>query len=446
MMNFKKLALVIIFCSYSFVSDAFDIEVDVLNDDYQPISILISDFYLDKKSEKLYDSMKKIITKDLKNSGVYDVRFSYNQIVVNNIDLKNVFSETDLHPYNHYQYIIIGKILYLEEEKVYNIEISILNANGRSLKSFGYKIASSHKKTEMIQISHDISNEIYETSLEVKGYFTSSLLFVSGNKLIMSDYDGENQTVLVTSKGTILSPSFSNKGSLIVYVDFYEGRSVVYLYDVYFKKSMKLANFKGLSLSPIFSNDDKRVIFSIANGGSTHIYQGFIEEGRLLKVTEGYSINMPGNFSQNDRYIVFNSDRAGSPKIYIYDTENNSLNKISKSTGAYYTPSFASNSNLILFTKIVNRQFNIGLLSMLGKEKILTSDVLAESPSWLSDGRHVVYQYVYGKSGKTNLYSFYIMDLLSGYKMEIKPAKDSQDPSMSNGILPIKKISAKYYF
>ena len=44
------------------------------------------------------------------------------------------------------------------------------------------------------------------------------------------------------------------------------------------------------------------------------------------------------------------------------------------------------------------------------------------------------------------LYSFYIMDLLSGYKMLIKPSKDSQDPSISNGVVPTKKISAKYYF
>ena len=43
---------------------------------------------------------------------------------------------------------------------------------------------------------------------------------------------------------------------------------------------------------------------------------------------------------------------------------------------------------------------------MSGQEKILTSDTFAESPSWLSDGRHIIYQYAYGKSGRKNLYSF----------------------------------------
>lgn len=445
-MKLKKLFLVMIFCSYSFIASAFDLEVDVLSSDYQPISLLISDFYVDKESEKLYDKVKTIITNDLTDSGVFDVRFSYSQLIVDNVDLKNFFSEKDISSYSNYPYIVVGKVVYNEEKKEYNIEISVLNSYGVALKSFGYNISYSYKKTELTQIAHDISTEIYEASLNVKGYFNASLVFVAGNKLIMSDYNGENQQVLLTSKGTVLSPSFSNSGNLIVYVDFVEGRSVIYLYDIYFKKSMKLANFSGLSLSPVFSHDDKKIIFSIANGGSTHIYQGILEEGKLSKITEGYSINMPGNYSPNNRYIVFNSDRAGNPKIYTYDTENNSLNKISKGSGAYYTPSFSYNSNLILFTKIQSRQFNIGLLSMSGNEKILTSDTLAESPSWLADGRHVIYQYAYGKSGAKNLYSFYILDLLSGNKMLIKPSKDAQDPNMSNGVIPMKKISAKYYF
>lgn len=445
-MKIKKVFLIIVFCTYSFIANAFDLEVDVLSNDYQPISLLISDFYVDKKSEKIYNSFKKIISEDLNNSGVFDLRFSYDQIIVSNIDFKNIFEEIDLYPYNHYQYIVVGKIIALEDKKVYSIELSLLNSNGVSLKNVGYKLPFNYKKQDIDQFAHDISNEIYEGVLEVKGYFSSSLIFVSGNKLIMSDYNGENQHVLLKTKGTILAPVFSNDGKMIVYVDFFEGRSVIYIYDILLKKTIKLANFKGLSLSPMFSNDDKKIIFAIANGGSTHIHQVSIEEGKLSKVTEGYSINMPGNFSPNNDYIVFNSDRAGAPKIYTYHTGKKTLRKISKEVGSYYTPSFSNNSNLILFTKIHNRKFNIGLLSMSGKEKILTSDTLAESPSWLSDGRHIIYQYAYGKQGRKNLYSFYIMDLLSGYKMLIKPSKDAQDPNLSNGVIPTKKISAKYYF
>lgn len=442
----RQLFLVMIFCLYSLVSNAFVLEVDVLSSNYQPISLLISDFYLDDKAKKVYKSIKKIITDDLNNSGVFDLRFSYDQIVVSNIDFRNIFSEIDLYPYNHYQYIVVGKIISLKNEKVYNIEISVLNSNGLVLRNIGYKLPYSYKKQDISQFAHDISNEIYEGILDIKGYFSSSLLFVSGNKLIMADYDGENQIVLLKTKGTILAPVFSNDGLMIAYVDFFEGRSAIYLYDTILKKNIKLANFQGLSLSPMFSNDDKKIIFSIANNGSTHIYQASIDDGKIDKITSGYSINMPGNFSFDNKYIVFSSDRTGSPKIYIYNIKNKSLRKISKEMGSYNTPYFSYNSNLILFTKIHNREFNIGLLSISGKEKILSSDTLAESPFWLSDGRHIIYQYVYEKRGTKNLYSFYIMDLLSGHKMLIKPSKDSQDPSISNGVVPNKKISAKYYF
>ncbi|MDR0483814.1 MAG: hypothetical protein LBH40_00850 [Alphaproteobacteria bacterium] len=445
-MKINKLLLSLVIVFYSPILAAFDLEVDVLSRDYQPVSLLISDFYVDDESATMYENIKTIFTRDIQNSGAFDLRFSYEQIIVDNVDLKNVFSEIDLYPYNHYQYIVVGKVVYLAEDKTYNIELSVSNSSGEVLKNVGYKLKSTSNKREITRIAHDISNEIYETTLGLKGYFTSSLLFVAGNQLIMSNYDGEDREVLLKTKGTVLAPSFSYDGKMVVYVDFFEGRSVIYLYDIYFKKAMKLANFKGLSLSPVFSKDNKNIVFAIANEGSTHMYEAQLDVGKMFKLTSGYSINMPGNYSPDNHYIVFNSDRTGTPKIYTLEVKDKSLRRISKELGSYYTPSFSPNSNLILFTKIYKSDFQIGLLSLNGSEKIVAEDILVESPSWLADGRHIIYQYAYKRSGGKNFYSFYIMDLLSGHKLLINPMKDAQDPSLSFGVIPTKKISAKYYF
>ncbi|MDR2008257.1 MAG: DPP IV N-terminal domain-containing protein [Alphaproteobacteria bacterium] len=442
----RKLFLVIIIVLYSQISQAFDLEVDVLSEDYQPISLLISDFYVDDNSAKMYDSLKTVFSRDIKNSGVFDLRFSYEQILVGNVDLKNAFSEIDISPYNHYQYIVVGKINYSAEERSYNIEVSVVNSQGHILKNVGYNIKSSPSKKEITRLGHDIANEIYEAALEIPGYFTSSLLFVDGNRLMMSNYDGEDMEVVLKTRGTIFAPSFSYDGKMIVYMDFYEGRSEIFLYDVYFKKIMRLANFKGLSLAPSFSRDNKKIILAVANEGSTHIYEVSLKSGTIAKLTSGYSINIPGNYSLNNQYVVFNSDRAGSPKIYTLNPRDGIVNRLSKGIGNYYTPSFAPNSNLILFTKIYSGDFQIGLLSLSGSEKIVSHDTFAESPSWLVDGRHIVYHYAYKKLKDKNLYSFYIMDLLSGHKLLIRPTEDAQDPSLSYGVIPTKKISAKYYF
>ncbi|MCL2567650.1 MAG: DPP IV N-terminal domain-containing protein [Alphaproteobacteria bacterium] len=442
----KKLFLGIILVVCTQGLQAFDLEVDVLSEDYQPISLLVSDFYVDDNSERIYESLKAVFSRDIKNSGVFDLRFSYEQILSSNADLKNALDEIDLYPYNHYQYIVVGKINYAAENKTYNIELSILNSQGNILRNVGYNVKAAANRKEITRIGHDIANEIYESSLGIKGYFTSSLIFVDGNKMIMSNYDGEDMETLVKTRGTIFAPSFSYDGKMIVYADFFEGHSEVYFYDIYFKKVMKLANFKGLSLAPSFSRDNKKIILAVANEGSTHIYEINLQNGTISKLTGGYSINIPGNYSLGDKYIVFNSDRAGSPKIYTLDTGDKIVNRISKGVGNYYTPSFSPNSNLILFTKIASGDFQIGLLSLSGSEKIVAKDTLAESPVWLVDGRHIIYQYAYKKISNRHLYSFYIMDLLSGHKLLINPTGDAQDPSLSFGVIPTKKISAKYYF
>ena len=138
-------------------------------------------------------------------------------------------------------------------------------------------------------------------------------------------------------------------------------------------------------------------------------------------------------------FIVFNSDRIGNPSIYIMKLDGASVKKISFGDGSYYNPSFSPDTNIILFTKIYEKNFSIGLMNLSGMEKIIANDHLAESPKWLNTGRHIAYQYKYNSKD----YALYIMDLVSGHKIQIKPSVNSMDPSFIQNNSIIKKNSVK---
>ncbi len=426
---------------------AIDLEVDILNSSYKALPIVISDFYTDAKSKPIYNKIKDIIAYDLNNSGAFDLRFTATPLIKTNINLQDSLNEFNIDTYKHYYTVIVGKITDNQKQDYYLIEVAILKNDGTFLKKFGYRLFKNNIKQDLVRIARDISNEIYTTNLAIEGYFTSSLLFANGNRLVISDYDGTNQELVVKAKGKVLSPSFSHDGKMIVYADFFEGKSAIYIYDMYFKKNIKLADFDGISLSPKFARDDSKVVLSISKDGVTNIYEVLLDEKHIKKLTHDNAISIPGNYTEDTKSLVFNSDRSGSPKIYIFDTNSASIDRISKEEGSYYNPSFAHKLNLILFTKILRGKFKIGVLAKSGKEKIVSQDIAAESPSWLIDDRHIIYQYAYKKNQNGNvLYAFYIMDLLSGYKLKIQPEVDSQDPRLSSGVIFTKKISAKYFF
>jgi Tol biopolymer transport system component len=139
----------------------------------------------------------------------------------------------------------------------------------------------------------------------------------------------------------------------------------------------------------------------------------------------------------DNNLLLLNSDANKYPSIYIINKKTKETKKISKGYGSYYTPVFSNNSNVILFTKIHNRKFYIGLLNLASQERIVSSntEVFVESPNWLPDDRHIIYQVAYDTSKYKKLYEFYLMDIISGKKIIINPAKDILFPVISKGII-----------
>lgn len=403
---------------------ALDLSIDILNPKYKPKNILfVKPSNIDKFAiEKYYDQIHSIIAQDLFNSGAFEI---FDDDLVSNVN------------YNYILRIVIDK-----ESKIwdtYSLTLSLSDySTSNILMSQKYTITEKEFRNYSSVIAHDMSDNVYKGALGLEGYFSQALIYVQDEKkLMIADYDGKNASVILTSKGKILAPNISHDGKYLAYVDFQDGFSKIRLYDFEKKELYILGDFIGLTLSPRYSKDGKFLIFTVLYNGYNTVIEVNLEQRTYKKILSNPNINLIGGYSLDSNLLLLNSDSNRYPSIYIINKTTQETKKISKGYGSYYTPVFSNNSNVILFTKIHNRKFSIGLLNLQSKERIVSSnnEEFAESPSWLLDDRHIIYQVAYDTSKYKKLYQFYLMDIISGKKFIINPAKDILFPVMSKSII-----------
>ena len=92
----------------------------------------------------------------------------------------------------------------------------------------------------MRQLSHYVSDGIYEAITGIKGIASTKILYVSQSnnldsiyKLYVADADGANEQLLVKSPEPIISPVWSPDSKKVAYVSFETGIANVYIQDIF---------------------------------------------------------------------------------------------------------------------------------------------------------------------------------------------------------------------
>ena len=111
-------------------------------------------------------------------------------------------------------------------------------------------------------IAHKISDDIYEKITNIRGIFSTKLIYVEAFKrpqqyrLMLSDIDGARSRQLLSSRYPILSPVWSPNGQRVAYVSFEAGNKPgIYVMDIATQRRQQMTNFKGLNGAPAWSPD-----------------------------------------------------------------------------------------------------------------------------------------------------------------------------------------------
>ncbi|MCU7807435.1 MAG: Tol-Pal system beta propeller repeat protein TolB [Candidatus Thiodiazotropha sp. (ex Semelilucina semeliformis)] len=249
--------------------------------------------------------------------------------------------------------------------------------------------------------AHRIADLIYEKLLGIPGAFATRVAYITSVRqgdgqeridLNIADADGYNPETIVSSTEPLMSPAWSPDGRKLAYVSFEEGRSAIYVQEVYTGKRQKVTAYKGINGAPAWSPDGRKLAMALSKDGNPDIFVYDLATRKLKSVARHYAIDTEPAWSPDGRSLVFTSDRGGKPQIYRVPSYGGQAKRITFQNSYNARASFSPDGKLLALVTLEDGSYRIAVQDLdSGIMQVLSQGSLDESPSFAPNGSMIIY-------------------------------------------------------
>lgn len=284
------------------------------------------------------------------------------------------------------------------------------------------------------RVAHKAADSIYEKITRRKGAFDTRLSYVTVTnkaqknrmfRLYISDADGHNPQVILSSREPIMSPAWSPDGSELAYVSFERKSSAIFVQNIFTGEKRLISARDGINGAPAWSPDGTHLALSLSINGNPEIYTIQVRTGNLHQVTHSSAIDTEPVWNGRGS-LIFTSNRGGSAQLYRIASRGGKAQRLTF-TGKYNSAADIANRKLAFITG--NRgAFHVALKSLGGSGRdILSNGSLDESPTLSPNGAMVAYTTL--RNGENTL--AVVSDNKKSRQFLTSPAGDVREPAWS---------------
>ncbi len=277
----------------------------------------------------------------------------------------------------------------------------LVNKNQNLLDSY----AAFVKPKDLRFHGHRIADRIYQKLTGERGAFATRIAYVSVDlkqakpyRLMVADSDGFAPQTLFASTRPIMSPAWSPDAQRLAYVSFENGRSEVFMQDLYVANSRRrVAAFEGINSAPAFSPDGRRLALTLSRDGNPEIYVLDLISQRFSRITRNInSIETEPNWTPDGQSLLFTSDRGRGPQIYKQNLASNKAKRVTWEGNYNASASLTPDGKTMVLINRTNGIFHVAVQDVeTNSLQTLTKTSLDESPSLAPNGSMVIYATVY---------------------------------------------------